>query len=141
VTGLRARVDAEVMNARQSLGFLPHLRTDGVTSSVPEEIVEDAVAVVREALANIARHAHAHEVVVRLEVGFDLLVGIRDDGVGMPPGSPARSGLANLETRASSRQGTFELTAPAEGGTDLQWCVPLPRAASEPTVSTNPVLL
>jgi len=140
-TSLRARVDAEVLNARQSLGFLPHLRTDGATSSVPEDIAEDVVAVVREALANIARHAHAHEVVVRLEVGFDLLVGVRDDGVGMPPDSAARSGLANLEARASSRQGTFELTTPADGGSELQWCVPLPRAAPGPAVSTDPVLL
>jgi GAF domain-containing protein len=53
----------------------------------------------------------------------------------------ARSGLANLAARASSRQGTFELTAPTDCGSELQWCVPLPRAVPGPAVSTNPVLL
>ncbi|WP_456826812.1 GAF domain-containing sensor histidine kinase [Cellulomonas sp. P5_E12] len=123
-TGLRHRIDAEVVNARQGLGFLPRLRTDGVTATVPDDIAEDAVAVVREALANVARHAHAHEVVVRIEVGLDLLVEVQDDGVGMPTVA-ARSGLANLEQRATRRGGALRVVALDQGGTHLQWSVPL----------------
>jgi signal transduction histidine kinase len=124
-TGLRHRIDAEVVSARQALGFLPRLRTDGVTATVPDDVVEDAVAVVREALANVARHARAHDVVVRVEVGSDLVVEVQDDGVGIPGDSTRRSGLANLENRAARRGGTVEVRALPEGGTDLRWSVPL----------------
>ncbi|KQY25026.1 hypothetical protein ASD16_06100 [Cellulomonas sp. Root485] len=124
-TGLRHRIDAEVVSARQSLGFLPRLRTDGVTATVPDDVVEDAVAVVREALANVARHARAHDVVVRVEVGSHLVVEVQDDGRGIPGDVPRRSGLANLENRAARRGGTVVVTALPEGGTDLRWSVPL----------------
>ncbi|KQY47888.1 GAF domain-containing sensor histidine kinase [Cellulomonas sp. Root137] len=125
-SGLRNRIDAEVVNARHGLGFMPRLRTDGVTATVPEDIAEDAVAVVREALSNIARHAHAHEVVVRVVVGLDLLIEVQDDGIGVPAEVAMRSGLANLEYRAVRRGGALVVTALPEGGTHLQWSVPLP---------------
>lgn len=124
-TGLRHRIDAEVVNARHALGFLPRLRTDGVTATVPDDVAEDAVAVVREALANVARHAHAHEVVVRIDVGLDLLVEVQDDGVGIPTDVAARSGLANLEQRATRRGGALRVVALDQGGTHLEWSVPL----------------
>ncbi|MBO9555056.1 GAF domain-containing sensor histidine kinase [Cellulomonas sp.] len=123
-TGLRHRIDAEVVGARRVLGFLPRLRTDGITATVPDAVGEDAVAVVREALANVARHARAHEVVVRIDVGRDLLVEVQDDGVGMPDAATP-SGLTNLEDRAVRRGGTLQLVAPPGGGTLLRWSVPL----------------
>ncbi|WP_315095484.1 GAF domain-containing sensor histidine kinase [uncultured Cellulomonas sp.] len=125
-TGLRHRIDAEVVHARAGLGFLPRLRTDGVTATVPDELAEDAVAVVREALANVARHARAHEVVVRLDVGSRLTVEVQDDGAGVPADVPVRSGLANLEERAMRRGGTLDVAAVPDGGTYLRWSVPLP---------------
>jgi signal transduction histidine kinase len=125
-SGLRHRIDAEVVNARHGLGFTPRLRTDGVTATVPDDIAEDAVAVVREALSTFARHAHAHEVVVRLDVGLDLLIEVQDDGVGVPDDVAVRSGLANLEYRAVRRGGSLVVTSLPEGGTHLQWSVPLP---------------
>jgi signal transduction histidine kinase len=124
-TGLRHRIDAEVVNARQGLGFLPRLRTDGVTATVPDDVAEDVVAVVREALANVARHAHAHEVVVRVEVGTELVVEVQDDGVGIPADVHRASGLANLAERAEHRGGSLAVTAVAGGGTHLHWSVPL----------------
>jgi len=123
--GLRHPIDAEVVRARQSLGFLPRLRIDGVTATVPDEISEDAVAVVREALSNIARHARSREVVVRVFIGTDLLVEVQDDGVGIGTEVALRSGLANLEERARRRDGFLRVEALAEGGTLLSWSVPL----------------
>ena len=113
-----------MVNARQGLGFLPRLRTDGVTATVPDDIAEDAVAVVREALANVARHAHAHEVVVRIEVGLDLLVEVQDDGVGMPTSPPAAVWRTS-STAPTRRGGAFRVVALDQGGTHLQWSVPL----------------
>ncbi|WP_051639907.1 GAF domain-containing sensor histidine kinase [Cellulomonas sp. URHE0023] len=125
-TGLRHSVDAEVVRSRQALGFLPRLRIEGVTATVPDNVSADAVAVVREALANMARHARAREGVVRLFIGADLLIEVQDDGVGVPPHVSRRSGLANLEERARRRGGSMTVEPVDDGGTLLTWTVPLP---------------
>jgi len=124
-TGLRHAVDVEVVRSRQALGFLPRLRIEGVTATVPDNISADAVAVVREALANMARHARAREGVVRLFIGADLLIEVQDDGVGVPADVTRRSGLANLEERARRRGGSMSVEPVADGGTLLAWTVPL----------------
>lgn len=124
-SGLRHMIDTEVVRARQTLGFLPRLRIDGVTGTVPDDVGADAVAVVREALSNAARHAHAREIVVRLRIGTDLQVEVQDDGVGIPPDVPLRSGLANLEARAARWGGTMRVERITDGGTLLSWTVPV----------------
>ena len=68
-------------------------------------LASDVVAVVREALANAARHAHASTVEVRLTAGVsDVLLEVQDDGVGIRPDPSRRSGTANLAV-ARSRPG------------------------------------
>ena len=57
-----------------------------------------------------------------------IQVTITDNGVGIPA-TAKRSGLANLVARAQVLGGTCTTTSPMEGGTQLQWRVPL--AASE----------
>jgi len=64
--------------------------------------------------------------VVRVSVSPDLVVEVQDDGVGMPAQAAALSGLRNLEHRAAVRGGTLRLTALRDGGTHVQWSVPLP---------------
>ena len=114
-----------MVRSRQALGFLPRLRIEGVTATVPDNISADAVAVVREALANMARHARAREGVVRLFIGADLLIEVQDDGIGVPADVTRRSGLANLEERARRRGGSMSVEPVADGGTLLAWTVPL----------------
>lgn len=62
---------------------------------------------------------------VTVEAGADLVIGVTDDGVGMPP-DVARSGLLNLERRAGECGGAVTVSAGSEGGTRLVWRVPLP---------------
>ncbi len=124
-SGLRHLIDIEVVRSRQSLGFLPRLRIDGVTATVPDDVSQDAVAVVREALSNVARHARAREVVVRVYVGPNLLLEVQDDGLGISEELLLRSGLANLEERAARRGGSMQVIPVDDGGTLLSWTVPL----------------
>lgn len=128
--GLRHRLDTEVVQARAQLGFLPRLRTDGVTAVVPTELAHDVVAVVREALANTARHARAGSAVVDVRVGPELVVRVEDDGAGLPGEPTRRSGLANLAARAERRGGHLALASRPGGGTVLTWTVPLPEQAA-----------
>ena len=112
----------------ESLGFAPVLRMAGpLDSRVPDGIADQLLAALREALANAAKHAQASRVEVSVEAGRDLTLTVRDNGVGLPGKVTRRSGLGNLEERASGLGGTLH-TAPAEGGgTVLEWRVPLPR--------------
>ncbi|QAY71761.1 GAF domain-containing protein [Xylanimonas protaetiae] len=122
--GVRSRVIAEVEGAARALGFPPALRFEGpVDALVPPVTADHLVAVVRESLSNVARHAHATRVEVLLSAGEDLTLTVADDGVGIAPGARL-SGLANLRTRARELGGTFALGG--DPGTRLRWQVPLP---------------
>jgi signal transduction histidine kinase len=131
---LRSRIVTAVERAAPALGFTPALRTGGLLDTdVPAATAEEVVAVVTEALTNVARHARARraEVAVVAEDGV-LAVTVGDDGIGIPPDA-ARSGLRNLAERAARLNG--ELTVRArprpEGGTSLEWRIPLRPAAKE----------
>jgi signal transduction histidine kinase len=108
------------------LGFAPSLSMSGdLAERVPAGIAEQARHALREALSNAARHAHASRVDVTVEAGRDLLLMVRDDGVGLPA-STRRSGLDNLAERARRLGGTLQVGTAGERGTELRWQVPLP---------------
>ncbi|WP_423464438.1 GAF domain-containing protein [Promicromonospora sp. MS192] len=123
--GLRSRVITEVDTAAGPLGFAPRLRFDGpVDSSVPPDVGDHVVAVVREGLSNVARHAHARTVSVRLTVTDTVALVVTDDGAGVPEGV-AFSGLRNLARRATELGGSLSIGPGPANGTRLEWRVPL----------------
>ncbi|GAA2128546.1 two-component system sensor histidine kinase [Actinomadura napierensis] len=122
---LRSRVHSLVDDAAEQLGFSPSVRLDGLLdTAVDDETGEQLLAVVREALSNVARHAQAGEAVVAIDVGDDLTLRVEDDGVGIPEGG-RRSGLRNLGERAEVCGGSFDTRRRPGGGTVLVWRVPL----------------
>jgi signal transduction histidine kinase len=122
--GLRSRAAASVESAARTLGFTPSLRTEGLLDTdVPPAVAEDAVAVLAEALSNVARHARATSVEVALTVAAGTLtLTVLDDGVGIPPDTH-RSGLRNLRERAERLGGEFTAGPGPRGGTRLVWRV------------------
>src|SRR5918999_1970731 len=122
--GLRNRVHAVVDAAVDSLGFAPSVRLDGLLDvSVDQETARHLLAVLQEALSNVARHAKAHRAGVSVEVDDDLVLRVEDDGVGIRS-TVQRSGLRNMNERARALGGQFELSS-AGAGTKLVWRVPL----------------
>ncbi len=126
--GVRSRVIAEVEAAARALGFPPALRFEGpVDTLVPPATADHLVAVVRESLSNVARHAKATSTEVLLSADQELTLTVADDGVGITPGARL-SGLANMRTRARDLGGTLTIGAGTDDrGTRLRWQVPLPR--------------
>lgn len=123
-SGIRGQLDEIVASATTSMGFTPEFVVEGLLIGLPEPVEVDLVAVVREGLSNIARHAHATSARVHVTVAKDLTVEISDNGVGADPGV-VRSGLSNLERRATASGGTFKVSANHPTGLILHWSVPL----------------
>ena len=153
--GVVERLRREASLARNALGYAPSLllSVDGrglaqvdrdeedrlitsVDAVVGPDIADDMVAVVREGLSNVARHAHASSVTVDVKIegvlpGSELCCGpgddeghasgdaepfrgrpvveivCRDDGVGVNPSVKRRSGTANMAERARRHGGSF----------------------------------
>ena len=132
-TSLRARILDIATKASEALGFQPRIHFDGpVDTVVPSDVAEQLVAVAREALSNVARHAHASRVELALHAGPEIVLEITDDGRGL--GTPTRSsGLANMATRARALGGTFTVSSDGGAGTKLEWRVQLGTArAAQP---------
>jgi len=110
----------------RALGFEPVMRFDGpIDSSIEDSVADHLVAVLREALANVARHAEASTAEVDLKVREGILtLRVVDDGVGPGEGAGGR-GLENMRVRAARLAGSVSLTARPEGGAELCWQVPL----------------
>jgi signal transduction histidine kinase len=127
--GLRQEVLDLTEDLGRSLGFSPGVRFEGpVDTLVGGDLREPVLAVLREALTNVARHAGATRADVNVAAGDTLVVEVRDDGRGPGGGSVEDGGghgLPNLRARAERLGGTFHLGAGPTGGTRLVWTVPL----------------
>ncbi|HEY2041715.1 MAG TPA: GAF domain-containing protein [Jatrophihabitans sp.] len=134
VTGtVRSRLLAVVTEISPLLNFEPQVRFSGpIDAVVAEPVVDDLVAVLREALTNTARHANASHVDVDVDATTaELVLDITDDGAGIGD-VQRRSGLANLRQRAEHHGGSLILakgdrskTQPDHEGTRLRWTIPL----------------
>lgn len=123
---LRSEIRELVAGAAEQLGFRPALELVGpLDASVPTDIRPDLLAVLREALSNVVRHAAASAVEILVQArGGTLTVRVADDGRGMPD-DVRTSGLKNLQARAERLGGTFEVRPNEPKGTLVEWCVPL----------------
>ncbi|NEB76371.1 GAF domain-containing sensor histidine kinase [Streptomyces sp. SID14478] len=125
--GLRARTSRTAEEAVATLGFTPSLLMEGLLDTdVPRAMADTVVAVLSEALSNVARHAHASSTDITLVVRKErLTLTVTDDGVGITTGGH-RGGLRNLNERAQKAGGALTVTTSSEGGTQLSWTAPLP---------------
>ncbi|WP_396641612.1 GAF domain-containing protein [Microbacterium sp.] len=93
---------------------------------------DDLVAVVRELLTNVAKHAQAESVDVVIQLSDDTVeLSVTDDGVGIPEGA-ARSGLANIAERARLRSGSCDIVSSARTGTAVRWRAPIRASNGHP---------
>jgi signal transduction histidine kinase len=119
---LRTRLLRVVEEEKAALGAPIDLSFAGsLDDQVPAHLAEDAIAVVREALSNAARHARADTVRVSVTLTGDRLeVQVEDDGIGLD--NPTRSsGLRNLRQRAERHHGSLDITSTPNHGTTLRW--------------------
>jgi signal transduction histidine kinase len=102
---------------------------DDASTAVPAERRAELVQVLREALANAVRHAHASTITISGHLdGGRLLLKVTDDGAGfnVSAGSAAgHHGLRNMTNRARMLDGHLEVTSSPGQGTTISLVVPL----------------
>jgi signal transduction histidine kinase len=123
---LRAAIRSLVKEYVPVLGFSPVVRTSGpVDTMVPPALGSQLLAVLREAISNVARHALADGAEIDVVVSADRIeLRVADDGVGLPA-EVHESGLRNVRRRADDLGGTLEVSPVGARGTVLVWRVPL----------------
>lgn len=125
----RQRVESVVDEFRTGTGLPVVLHLVGRIDHEPDRSVsEAAVAVVRESLSNVLRHASASKVTVDLEIAVDgaLRIVVADDGGGFDPATHSEgNGLPNLAARATELGGTCRVDSRLGDGTTIAWSVPL----------------
>ncbi len=111
-----------------------HLDVTEALGDLPADAATALYRIFQEALTNVARHARASQVRVRLraEAGAAVLT-IEDDGMGIDPGDPDVSGslgLAGMRERAALEGGELAVLPRAEGGTRVEARLPLSGAGA-----------
>jgi signal transduction histidine kinase len=127
--GVRDNVLSLLRELRPVVGFDVHASFEGpVDSAVPDIVLEHLLAVIREAVTNIERHAQATTATVVISVSDNhCRLRVVDDGCGIADSKPGTGGLGlgNLRRRAEKLQGQFSIESPDAGGTVLSWQVPI----------------
>ena len=127
-SGVRASILSLVRELKAVVGFEVLVAFDGpVDTTVPDQIGEQLLATIREAVTNIARHAQASEANVTLSViDGQCRLRVIDNGSGIDGTGTSEGGLglANLRRRAENLGGHLSIESPPSGGTSLTWEVP-----------------
>lgn len=97
-----------------------------IDRELPDDIAADVQNVIRESLSNAARHAKANQVEVDVVVSNShVSIRITDDGIGPHGIERRKAGTLSLARRASSRNGTFDISPSEGGGTTVTWTCPI----------------
>jgi len=125
-TSLRRDVLDLTAGSARVLGFDPTVHFDGpIDALVPDSVATHLLAVLREALSNVARHAAATHVQVTIQADDNLFLEVLDDGTGGAPAVTGGDGLRNMVRRAQRLGGNADIGPREDRGTRVVWVVPL----------------
>jgi signal transduction histidine kinase len=143
---LRQEVLDLLTESAELLGFEPLVRFDGaIDLSIDDDLADHVLAVLREAASNVAKHADATALEVRLSIVDDVVcLDIVDDGRGPDgtaddgrdvmevdgrddSGPSGGHGLRNMRARAERAGGSLAVRPADSGGTWIRWRAPVRR--------------
>ncbi|GAB2180217.1 hypothetical protein DLREEDagrD3_04400 [Denitratisoma sp. agr-D3] len=134
--GLQAAIECQAEDFTQRTGIACRFQCELANE---DNDLDPAVAlalfrIVQEALTNVAKHAHASLVVLRLyREGRQLRLEVRDNGRGIAEADlhkPRSFGLRGIRERCRSLEGEFRIETGEQGGTHLTLVLPAKAAAA-----------
>jgi PAS domain S-box-containing protein len=127
--GLAAAVTRQAQEFVQLHGVAADVRLEGIEAErLPPLLQTTVYRVLQEALTNVARHAHARSVSVRLlRDEAKVVLRVQDDGIGLDPmmraeaaaGDRRRLGLQGMRERAALLGGSVEVESQPGAGTTI----------------------
>ena len=127
--GLSAAVDWQVADFARRTGIACELVDDGDDHRIDDHSATAFFRILQESLNNVARHARATRVRIDLHQHAAMLtMTIRDNGIGMQPGSRNRHGsfgLVGIEERVGILGGAFSVSSGPESGTTIVVTIPV----------------
>ena len=133
--GLIAAIRKAAKDLAKSTGVKVRVAVSEEVGRLPGETEAAIYRVVQEALHNVAKHAHAHNVNIHMAREHDRVrLLVEDDGVGMERRSGSRGksfGLAGIKERVGMLGGEVRVQSSKGKGTRMEVTVP----AGEPAVA------
>jgi len=125
--GLVATLRSLLNGLAEAIGWQVSFTAPDEPLQLPKEVENTLYRIVQEALNNVAKHAHAERVEVRLGVTDNqVTVEIRDWGVGFDPDKVDRGmGLDGMSKRAELLKGKFEIHSKRGEGSTVRVEIPL----------------
>ena len=127
--GFQSAMEWQLSEFTRMHGIRHAFTADPAALDAPADAERDAMLyrIVQEALSNVARHAHATEVEIKLQRYGDMLtLRVEDNGVGMvAPGNGRGCGLPGMRERVRAIGGCFAIDSPPGNGTVLSVSIPL----------------
>ncbi len=126
--GLSAAIECQAEDFTQRTGITCRVKCDDESIGLDEHSSLALFRILQEALTNVAKHAHASLVVVRLRRDNKYTVlEIRDNGRGISDADmnkPKSFGLRGIRERISSLSGEFTITPAEQGGSHITIRIP-----------------
>lgn len=101
---------------------------------LPEPYATAVFRIVQESLANVAKHAGASEVAVRIERSRDVVtLAVQDNGCGFSPATPRKPqslGILGLRERVHLLKGKIVIESAPGQGTSIRVSIPLAQAGT-----------
>jgi signal transduction histidine kinase len=121
--GLVATLQNRLTSVEDRVRIKSNIQTN-LTERLPTQVEEGLYQITREALNNIIKHAHAKNILIRLQKETDFVfMEIVDDGDGFEPDTIRRTGclgLANMQECARSRSWRLQIESSPGNGTRIK---------------------
>jgi PAS domain S-box-containing protein len=133
--GLVAALDWQLNEFQKRSGLVCNLNVAPGNGQLPPETATTVFRIFQEILTNVARHAHASQVDVRLyQEGRMVVLDVRDNGRGIRVDEAegvGTLGLLGMRERARMQGGTLEVKGTPGQGTRVRVLVPVGSGAQE----------
>jgi signal transduction histidine kinase len=125
---LKTAIESLVKDLTAGNGLSVRLSLDGAVRRLPPETEKGLLKISQEALSNVVKHAHAHE--VRIELFLDVQrarLCVKDDGRGFQPElNQGTFGLTSMQDRTRALGGVYTIHSEPGHGTEVHASIPIP---------------